>query len=343
MAKVKFRKSYLSVMVLACVMFLLQAAVFNIPKTSACGMVTGTLDVEADVGSIHFRGEMAEFYILVSYSGKPMDADISAMLYYNGSLLANMTAFAEHVATGLYIIRYSIPMEALAGTYALVVNASHCTFRGTALKSFLLSQTLTNWNAWIIDIQGNMAIIQTDIGTIKVSLEAINATLISIDGRIATIETDLGIIKTDISNIELRLTSIEGNIAIINSAIGEIQISLSQINAKLTSLNGTVATIQTDIGIIKVTLEDLRLNVTNIQGNIANINTTLGNIEGTLVSIQGDIATIKTDIGNITVSLPSTEITTLGIPIAAILAGIGAAGSSISVALLLRKRKTSNH
>ena len=389
LATLKFRKTYLSITILACTIFLIQSSVYNISTTAACGTTTATLDVEADVGSIHFRGEMAEFYILVSYLGKPIDAEISAMLYYNGTLFANLTASVEHVTTGLYMVQYAIPMEASAGTYALVVNASHCTLKGTTLKSFLLSQTLTNWNAWIIDIQGKMAIIQTDVGTIKVSLEAINASLVSIDGRIATIETGLGTIKTDVNNIELRLTSIEGNIVTINSTLGEIQgtivsiqediatintnigliqtdisainatlhsingtlvtiqtdigeikVSLSQINAKLTALNGTVATIQTDIGIIKASLEDIRLNITSIQGNIANINTTLGNINGTLVSIQADIATIKTDLGNITVSLPPTQTTTLGIPIAAILAGIAACGSIISATVLIRRRKS---
>lgn len=392
MATMKFRKTYLFIMVLACTIFLLQSAVFNIPTVSACCPITGTLDVEADVGSIHFRGEMAEFYILVSYLGKPIDAEISAMLYYNGTLLANLTAYVENVTTGLYLVQYSIPMEALAGTYAIVVNASHCTLKGTTLKSFLLSQTLTNWNAWIIDIQGNLTTIKTDVGTIKVSLEAINATLVGIDGRIAIIETDLGTIKADIDSIELRLTSIEGDIAIISSTmgdikgtivsiqediatiktnigliqidisainatlqsingtlvtiqtdIGEIQVSLSQINAKLAALNGTVATIQTDIGIIKASLEDIRLNITSIQGNIASINTTLGDIQGILVSIQGNITTIKTDLGNITLSLPPTQTTTLGIPIAAIFAGIAAFASTISAAVLLRRRKAGNH
>ena len=287
MATIKFRKTYLSMMVLACAIFLLQSAVFNISPTSACGTVTASLDVGADVGSIHFRGEMAEFYILVSYLGKPIDAEISAMLYYNGTLLVDLSTFVEHVATGLYIVQYSIPMEALAGTYALVVNASHCTLNGTTLKSFLLSQTLTNWNAWIIDIQGNLATIKTDVGTIKVSLEAINARLVGIDGRIAIIETDLGTIKADIDSIELRLTSIEGDIAIMNF--------------------------------------------------------TMGNIKGTIVSIQEDIATIKTDLGNITLSLPPTQTTTLGIPIAAIFAGIAAFGSTVSAAVLLRRRKAGNH
>jgi len=287
MATIKFRKTYLSMMVLACAIFLLQSAVFNISTASACCPVAAPLDVEADVGSIHFSGEMAEFYILVSYLGKPIDAEISAILYYNGTLLANLSASVKHVAAGLYMVQYSIPMEALAGTYALVVNASHCTLKGTTLKSFLLSQTLTNWNA---------------------TLKSINGTLVT-----------------------------------IQSNIGEIQVSLSQINAKLAALNGTVATIQTDIGIIKASLEDIRLNITSIQGNIANINTTLGEIQGTIVSIQEDIATIKTDLGNITASLSPTQTTTLGIPIAAILAGIGAVGSSISAAVLLGRRKPGKH
>ena len=315
MATKKFRKTYLSIMILACTILLLQSAVFNISMASACCPVGATLDVEADVGSIHFRGEMAEFYILVSYLGKPIDAEISAMLYYNGTLLANLSAFVEHVATGLYMVQYSIPMEAVAGTYALVVNASHCTLKGTTLKSFLLSETLTNWNARIIDIQGSIATINTNIGLIQIDISAINATLQSINGTLVTIQSN----------------------------IGEIQVSLSQINAKLTALNGTVATIQTDIGIIKTSLEDIKLNITSIQGNIANINTTLGDINGTIVSIQEDIATIKTDLGNITVSLPPTQTTTLGIPIAAIFAGIAAFASSISAAVLLRRRKTGNH
>ena len=51
----------------------------------------------------------------------------------------------------------------------------------------MLSPTLTSWNAWIIDIQGDIATIKTDVGTIKASLEAINARLVHVEGRTATI------------------------------------------------------------------------------------------------------------------------------------------------------------
>ncbi len=39
------------------------------------------LDVEADVGSVHFNGEMAEFYVLVSLAGERVDANTNANLY----------------------------------------------------------------------------------------------------------------------------------------------------------------------------------------------------------------------------------------------------------------------
>jgi len=388
--------------------------------------VGAKLDVQVEVGSIHFRGEMAEFYVLVSYLGEPVDnASISAVLYYNGTLHANLSASVEYVATGLYRTPYTIPIDASAGTYAMVIEATKkikCfqTLSGIALGGFLLSPTLTSWNAWIIEVQGDIAAIKTDIGTIKVSLEAIDARLVSIDGRIATIETDIGVIKADIDSIELRLTKIEGDIvtisttlgkingtivsiqadvatiktnigsiqtdisainatlksingtvatiqtdigtiqtdistinatlksingtmALIQSDIGEIQVSSSQINAKLVALNVTVATIQTEIGTIKTSIEDIQLKITNIEGDMATISTTLGDINGTIVSIQGDIAIIRTDIGEIKVSLPQIQTTAVGIPIASILAAVAAVGSTISVVMLLRKRKKTKY
>lgn len=108
---------------------------------------TGPLDIEVDAGSIHFRGEIADFYILVSLSGTPIDATLTAELYYEGLLDSNLTGLIQQVTTGLYRIPYTIPNDASPGTYALVVNAYRDYARGTALKTFLISQTLTGWNA----------------------------------------------------------------------------------------------------------------------------------------------------------------------------------------------------
>ena len=110
-----------------------------------------SLDVQVDAGSIHFRGELAEFYVLVSQSGSRVDAYVSANLYFNGTLYANLTSFVQKVDTGLFRIPFTIPTDAKAGAYTLGVDAQYPSatksFGGTGLKSFEISQTLSNWNA----------------------------------------------------------------------------------------------------------------------------------------------------------------------------------------------------
>jgi archaellum component FlaC len=324
-----------------CAVLIVQFALLRIPLGYSCGTTTNTLTVDADVGSVHFRGETAEFYVLVSYQGRPVNADISPMLYYGGGLLANLTDNVEYVDTGLYRVPFEISLEASPGTYALVVNATTCVSQGTALKSFLLSPTLTNWNGWIIDIQGDVATISTDVSMIKVSLQDIDARLVSIDGRIATIETDVGVIKADIENLNAVLLSINGTVATINTNVGKIIVDLGEIKATLIALNETVATIKTDLGDIETSIEDIRLQIATISGNVTTISTTLGDINGTLVSIEGDIANIKTDLGDVKVSLPPSQWTTYGIPAALAVGAVAAIGSSISAAMLLRKRPKS--
>ena len=67
-----------------------------------------SVNVDVDVGSLHFRGETAEFYVLVSSPGNRVDATLGANLYYNGSFFASLSSFVQHVSTGLYRIQYLI-------------------------------------------------------------------------------------------------------------------------------------------------------------------------------------------------------------------------------------------
>jgi hypothetical protein len=136
----KKTRTLVSVIILAALM--LQITTFT-SVTQGCTPVPSDpevqLDVQADVGAMHFNGEMAEFYILVSLSGNPTDAAVNATLYYNGAVFANLTSLIQHVDTGLYRVPYTIPCSAQAGTYALVATASYYTAEGTALTSFLLN------------------------------------------------------------------------------------------------------------------------------------------------------------------------------------------------------------
>jgi len=206
-----------------------------------------TLEVSVEVGSIHFRGEVAEFYVLVSCLGKPIDAELSAVLYYAGTVYEDLSVKVARIGTGLYRIIYTVPANAFPGTYALVVEASYLSLRGVALKSFLLSSTLTGWNALLVNINGTVGTLKTDAGLIKVQLDAINAKLISIEETTATIQTDIGTVTTDIYNLQLEITSIDGDIATIQTTLGTIK-------GTVTSIQGDVATIKTDVGTVKAAL-----------------------------------------------------------------------------------------
>jgi PKD repeat protein len=181
------------------------------------------LDVEATVGAIHFMGEMAEFYVSVSCLGKRVNANINATLYYaNGTLHSDLSASVEHVATGFYRIPYTLPLNATAGTYVLVVDASLLTLDGTSMESFLLSPTFNGWNPVLARIDGTTATIKTDLGLIMVELDAINATVTRIDGITATIQTTLGAMNGTIIDIE-------NGIATIQTPVGQIQTDISNL------------------------------------------------------------------------------------------------------------------
>jgi len=115
----QIRKAAPVLAVLFCAIFLRQLPV-TVLSTQACETVQpvpGTkLDVELDVGSMHFRGEIADFYVLFSLVGNPVDPEvITAKLYFNGTLCSQLTSSVKHVATGLYRIPYTIPLNASVG------------------------------------------------------------------------------------------------------------------------------------------------------------------------------------------------------------------------------------
>jgi len=295
---------------------------FTNTATATVTVARTTLAVEVDVGSIHFRGEIAEFYVLVSSMGEPTDATIGALLYYsNGTLHEELTGFVEHVATGLYRVPYTIHIDAPVGTYVLVTNASLFTIKGSSMGSFLVSPTLTN--ACLVDIQGDIVTIKTDISTIKVSLESINAKIDDI----------------------IEILPFKKKVAIIKTDIGTFRADLSDINAQLVALDENEATIETDVGTLKTNTANIELKVTNVDGETATISTILDTIQGTILSIRNDVATIETDIGIVEATLPPTQTTT---PVKTLIEWallLVAATASITViaAILLRKYKGTNH
>ena len=202
------------------------------------------LDVQIDVGAMHFKGEIAEFYAQTAFKGQAITAThISAVLYGPDGEIAYYQ-YPENITlitTGLYKIVYNIPGNASACTYTLVITTNYVTDTvqadGTSFKCFSISQTLTAMNAHIEEIKEGIAtIVIPDLGTIKLNLTAMDVTLeniflkvIAINGTTATIQTTLGIVNGTV-------TEIKGNTAtIVVPGLGQIQTGIS-------SLKGTQET-----------------------------------------------------------------------------------------------------
>lgn len=188
------------------------------------------LNVQIEVGDIHFAGEIAEFYVLVSSLGEPVNANLTAQLYFNGSLYADLTGSIENVGLGFYRIPYTIPWDASAGTYVLVVAARYYSLGGTCLENFLVSQTLTSWGAHITEIRDGIATVvmpvlneikKLNLTAMGVTLQDIFIKVDAINGTTARIETTLGLVNGTVTEIRSNMATI------VVPGLGQIQTDVS--------------------------------------------------------------------------------------------------------------------
>ena len=216
------------------------------------------LDIALDVGTIHFRGEIAEFYLLVTSSGRRVNAALNASLIHDHTITEIDPADIDHVGTGIYALNYQIPPDA-SGTFALIVDASRLvpelnfTQTGSALKSFLVSQTFTDWGA------------------------------------------DFAEWDTTLTDMQARIMAIEDDIAIISTSIGHIAANLTAINASLSGLiigarNELLAKIDTALGPVIATLGTISTNVTSIQADTATLSSSLGDARTSIDTLQSTVA-----------------------------------------------------
>jgi hypothetical protein len=206
------------------------------------------IDIEVNVGAMHFRGEIAEFYVKTAMGGELVNAKIDAARLYcsNGDTSLDVTSTLEAIATGLFRIPYSIPSNASQGTYTLVVEAHYYADAveayGTGSCSFLISPTLTSAYAQLIDINQQIGtVVIPDLGVIKVNLTAINARLVSVQGTEATIQSDIGTLKTTTDAINAQVTSIDGDVATVSSDLGTVKTHITTTGFQLEAATLAVA------------------------------------------------------------------------------------------------------
>ena len=251
----------------------------NAVQVSQLSAEVPPLDVSIDVGTIHFRGEIAQFYIIVTSSGRRVDVSLNASMLFNRVVTGLNSTDIEHIDTGIYSICHQIPANASAGTYALVVDASRLipelnfTQTGSDLRSFLVSPTFTywgtmflGWNTTLLGIEGDVATISTAVGEIRASLTAINATLSGLvigarDEVLAEIDTSLGSVVSRLETINATVTTIQGDTATLTSSVGDMETSIGALQSAVT-LGLVAASVLSAIAAAAAILVLLRLRKT---------------------------------------------------------------------------------
>jgi len=169
------------------------------------------INVKMDSGSLYFKGEKADFNVVVADNTQRVNAShITAVLYREGAVIADLTNNIVQLGTGLYEVTYNIPVDAQAGTYTLLVEAQTYAFSDTTLKSFEISPTLTNWDqpiAQITGIKDGIATVSNGITNLRLNLTAINATITEVKGNTVTISTALGEVKKTLSDTQSTATT----------------------------------------------------------------------------------------------------------------------------------------
>jgi len=94
-----------------------------------------TIEIQAD--DAYFKRETIEFIILITCYGKSVDVtQIEALLYFNATVIANLTNSIERIEKGLYRISFKIQATANIGIYVLLVKAQYYDLYGSSIKSF---------------------------------------------------------------------------------------------------------------------------------------------------------------------------------------------------------------
>jgi len=227
------------------------------------------ITVNVDVGTIYFRGEIAEFYIQTSIWGKPVDVStITAKLYSRGTLQLDLTPLVTHVDTGLYRINYTISPTASTGIWLLTVEANYFTLTGTNIKSFQISSTLTSWDAQLTSINNGIATIQTDVGTIRINLTDLKAEIVSIENGMATVSTTLGNVTARLSAINATVIDIQKGLVTVSTTLGNVITTLTGINATIIDIHDGIATLSTDLGEVKVSVNQLGIDTTEVKNRL---------------------------------------------------------------------------
>lgn len=198
--------------------------------------VYAPIEIKIETGKVYYLGEITEFYVLTSQLGRALNVTFTKLLlYFNGTPYADFSNLTRAIGDGFYQISYTIPGEAKTGVYTLLVEVEFSNITNRNIASFQISDTLTTMSDTIIEINGDVGQILTEIGKLQFNLTEINAKLVDIEGNIGIINSTLGTLKIDIENIDGKILDINGTVATISTTLGDVNVKLGDVQSIATT------------------------------------------------------------------------------------------------------------
>jgi hypothetical protein len=334
------------------------------------------LDIQIEGETAYFFGDVAELSVQISFKNQIVDATIDSVVVYtpNGNI---EHLVAQKVTTGLYRVVYSTSLWNETGTYTLAVTASYSTTTiksaGTSSRSFTVESAApvdtpsldvkidvgalyfigeiaefyiqTTFKGQMVNSVVNVAVLYKPNGeTENVTVQQVATGLYRILYTVVDNETGT---FTLVVTASYETSTIQS----VGSSFKSFLVS-DTLNKQVVQIKDGLAIVQTETGFITLnltalnaTLESIFLNVIAINGSTATMQTTLGIINGTITNTQDHIATIlvpgvgqiQTDVSDFMNEQEAGLLAQYAILIFALLA---AAGSSASLYILLRRKRT---
>jgi len=266
-------------------------------SSSASGTMTGSFIMPNNASGTYYE---------ITFTG--YESTISAYTSSSTSGYVNVTAvFPTHQSDFL---------ELVSGNGALVTGISQSQIASIeASINATLSVPVSQLEASVSSINGNVAHLTTAFGNMTASIDAIGATVTSIESGVATVNTTLGTVETSLSSIDATLLSLNGSFATISTTAGKLNTTLSSIGMTVTNMSGGVATIQTDLGTFTGSVKSVSGGIATIQTSLGTINANVGDLKSTATQIQSYgliidiviIALVAITLGIATASLMSTR------------------------------------
>jgi hypothetical protein len=213
------------------------------------------------------------------------------------------------VATNSYMVPYyrvrvstywnnQIPDDAPIGVWNFTAyNSGTSAIVDTNLFSVNAKPTMQTVIAAIESCCTNMTDLLMEVG----------ANITEMKGEVATIETTVGTINVAIGALDAKITSIQGDVATVKTSIGTVQTSVSSLSATISGIDGDLVTIQTSIGAVQTKLGDVDLVVGVVAGDTAYLKSAIANMTGTITDISDGVVTIQTDVGTLKVDVAALK------------------------------------